>query len=83
MPLVSVSYIFRVFIEGTVAFVSEGGSAVGERLFKIARAGVANNIKGVSKRDLRRRLIIYKLKGLLLLINSLISAFNYSIGLSL
>jgi hypothetical protein len=43
---------------------------------------VADNIK-VNKYNLRRQLMIYKLKGPLLLINSLISASNYSVGLFL
>ena len=69
------------FVGGAVTFVGRGSSAVGGRLFKTARAKVANNIKGVNKHsDLNQRLIIYKLKGPLLLINSLISIFNYSIG---
>ena len=52
-------------------------------IFKAAEAGVIDDIKGVNKHDLRQWLIIYKLKGPLLLINSLISLSNYSIGLSL
>ena len=69
------------FIGGAMTFIGKGSSAVGGRLFKTARAKVANNIKGVNKHsDLNQRLIIYKLKGPLLLINSLISIFNYSIG---
>ena len=68
------------FIGGAVTFVG-GSSAVG-RSFETARVGVGN-IKGVNKRDLRRRLITYELKGPLLLIYSLISLFNYSIGLFL
>ena len=54
MPLVSVGYIFRVFIEGAVVFVGEGGLAIGGRLFKIAKARVVNNIKGVNRHNLRR-----------------------------
>jgi len=68
------------FIEGAVTFVSEGGSAVGGS-FKTARVRV-DNVR-VNKRDLRQWLIIYKLKGPLLLINSLISASNHSVVLSL
>jgi len=68
------------FVRGAVTFVGKGGSAVG-RSFKIARVRVGD-VKGVNKRDLRWRLIIYKLKGPLLLIYSLISLSNYSIGLS-
>ena len=56
------------FIRGAVTFIGEGGSAVG-RLFKTARIRVGD-VKGVNKRDLRRRLIIYELKGPLLLIYS-------------
>ena len=62
-------------IGGAVTSIGKGSSAVG-RLFKIARVRV-------NKRDLRRRLIIYKLKGPSLLIYSLISTSNYSIGSSL
>jgi len=62
-----------------VTFVGEGGSAIGG-LFKIA--GVRVDDVGVNKRDLRRRLIIYELKGPSLSINSLISASNHSIGSS-
>ena len=54
VPLVSVCCVFRVFIEGAIAFIGEGGLAVGGRLFKIARARVVNNIKGVSRHNLRR-----------------------------
>jgi len=68
------------FIRGAVTFIDKGGSAVG-RLFKTARVRVGD-VKGVNKRDLRRWLIIYKLKGPLLLIYSLISLSDYSIGLS-
>ena len=70
-----------IFIRGAVIFIGEGGSAIG-RLFKTAKAKVVDNIKGVNKRDLRQQLIIYKLKSPLLLIYSLISASDYSIGLS-
>jgi hypothetical protein len=71
------------FVEGAVTFIGKGSSAVGGGSFKTAGVGVVDNVKGVNKRDLRQRLIIYKLKGPLLLINSLISISNYSIGLSL
>ena len=43
---------------------------------------MANNIKEVSEYNLKRQLIIYKLKGPLLLINSLISISDYSVKLS-
>jgi len=69
------------FIGGAVTSIGEESSAVG-RLFKTAGVRVSN-VKGVNKRDLRRRLIIYKLKGPLLLIYSLIFLSNYSVGLSL
>ena len=65
-----------------MAFVGKGGSTVRGRLFKAAEAGVIDDIKGVNKHDLRQWLIIYKLKGPLLLINSLISVSDYSVGLS-
>ena len=68
------------FVRGAVTFVGKGGSAIG-RLFKTARVRVGD-VKGVNKRDLRRWLITYKLKGPLLLIYSLISLSNYSVGLS-
>jgi len=71
------------FIEGAMTFVGEGGSAVGGGSFEAARVRVVDDVKGVNKRDLRRRLITYELKGPLLLINSLISASNYSVGSSL
>ena len=72
------------FVEGAVTFVGEGGSAVGGGSFEAAGigTGVVDDIKGVNKRDLRQRLITYKLKGPLLLRYSLISASNHSIGLS-
>jgi len=65
------------FVRGAVTFIGKGGSAVG-RSFKTARVRVGD-IKGVNERDLKRRLIIYKLKGPLLLIYSLISLSNHSI----
>ena len=69
------------FIEGAVIFIGKGGLAVG-RSFKTAGVRVGA-VKGVNKRDLRRRLIIYELKGPLLLINSLISLSDYSVRSSL
>jgi predicted mannosyl-3-phosphoglycerate phosphatase (HAD superfamily) len=84
VALAFISYIFRVFIEGAVAFISEGGAvifidkgslAVEGRLFKTAEAGV-------NRHDLRQRLITYKLKGPSAVINSLISTSDYSIGSS-
>ena len=54
MLLVSVGYIFRVFIEGAMVFISKGGLAVKGRLFKIAKAEVINNIKGVSRYNSRQ-----------------------------
>ena len=73
--MASVSCVFK-------AFIGEGGLAI-VKLFKVAKAKVADNIKGVDGRDLKQQLIIYKLKGPSVLINSLISIFNYSVGLSL
>ena len=69
-----------MFIGGAMTFIDKGGSAV-RRLFKIARVRVYN-VKGVNKRNLRRRLITYELKGPLLLTYSLISLSNHFIGLS-
>ena len=78
------------FIEGAATSVGEAITSVSKRslfigggLFKTARVKVVDNIKEVNKYNLRRWLIIYKLKRPLLLIYSLISASNYSIGLSL
>jgi len=68
------------FVEGAVTFVGKGGSAVG-RSFKTARVKVGN-VKGVNKRDLKQRLITYKLKGPSLLMYSLISSSNHSVGSS-
>ena len=69
------------FIGRAVTFIGKGGSAVG-MLFKTAGVRVGD-VKGVNKRDLRQRLIICELKGPLLLINSLISISDHSIGSSL
>jgi len=69
------------FAGGAVTFIGKGSLAVG-RLFKIAKARVVDDTR-VNGRNLRRRLITYKLKGPLLLIYSLISISNYFIGLSL
>jgi hypothetical protein len=69
------------FVGGAVVFIGEGGLAVG-RLFETAGVRVGD-VKGVNERDLRRWLIVYKLKGPLVLMNSLISISNHSIGLSL
>ena len=84
VALASVGCVFKTFIGGAVTFIGEGGSAI-RRSFKAAKigTGVVDNIKGVNKRDLRRWLIMYELKGPLLLMYSLISTSNYSIGLSL
>ena len=74
VALASVGYIFK-------ASISEGGLAV-VKSFKAAEARVADNIKGVNGRDLRRRLITYELKGPSVLMNSLISLSDYSVRLS-
>ena len=70
-----------ISIEGAVISIGKGSLAIG-KLFKIARVKVSD-IKGVNKCNLKQWLIIYKLKGPLLLIYSLISLFNYFIGLFL
>ena len=76
VTLASLSCIFK-------AFVGEGGSVIKRRLFKLARAKIVNNIKEVNRRNSRQWLIKYELKSSLLLINGLISIFNYSVELSL
>jgi hypothetical protein len=85
VALASVSCIFKVFIEGAIVFIGKGGAvifinkgslAVGGKSFKTAKAGVNGH-------NLRRRLIIYKLKGPSVSINSLISISNHSVWLSL
>ena len=84
------------FVEGAITFVGgavtsvgeavtsvgKGSLAVGGGLFETAGVGVVDNVKGVNKRNLRRWLIIYKLKRSSLLIYSLISISDYSVGLS-
>ena len=69
------------FVEGAVTFIGKEGSAIGGS-FKIAGVRVSA-VKGVNKYNLRWRLITYKLKRPLLLIYSLISASDHSVGLSL
>ena len=70
-----------IFIGEAVTFVGNRGLVIG-RLFKAARVRVGA-VKGVNKCNLRWRLITYELKCSLLLIYSLISISDYSIGLSL
>jgi len=70
------------FIEGAVTFIGKRSLAVGGGLFKTAGVRVVDDVKRVNKRNLRRWLIIYELKGPLLLINSLISISNHSVGSS-
>src|ERR1700722_4234194 len=70
-------------IGGAVTSIGKGSLAVGGGLFKTAGVGVVDDVKGVNKRDLRWWLITYKLKRPLLLMYSLISASDHSIGLSL
>ena len=65
------------FVGGAVTFVGKGSSAVG-RPFDTAEAGIAGDIK-IDRCNLRRRLMIYELKGPLLLMNSLISASDHSV----
>jgi hypothetical protein len=60
---------------GAVIFIDKGSLAIEGRSFKTAKAGVNGH-------NLRRRLMTYKLKGPSVLINSLISASDYSVGLS-
>ena len=63
--------------DGAVTFVGKGSSAVG-RSFETAEAGVADDIR-INRRNLRRRLMIYKLKGPLVSMNSLISVSDHSV----
>ena len=105
MTLAFISYIYKVFIEGTMTFIKGAvifikgavtfiggviifigkGSLAVERSFKTAGVGtkVVDDIEGVDERDSRWWLIIYKLKGPLLLMNNLISISNHSVKLSL
>ena len=68
-------------VGGAVTSVGEESSAIG-RLFETAGVRVGE-VKGVNERNLRRRLMIYELKGPLLSMYSLISLSNYSVGSSL
>ena len=67
-------------VDGACADEAYIGRACADRacVDKAACQGT-DNIKGVNKHDLRRQFIAYKLKGPLLLINSLISLSNYSV----
>ena len=64
------------FINKAMTFIGKGSSAIG-RLFKIAETGVVNDIKEANKCDLRQQLMIYKLKGPLLLIVCITSSDIY------
>jgi hypothetical protein len=70
------------FIGRAIIFINKRSLVIEKRLFKIAKARVADNIK-INKYNLRWWLMIYKLKGPLVLINSLISISNYSVWLFL
>jgi len=70
-----------MFVGRAVTFVGKGSLAVG-RLFEIAEAGVVDDIR-INGRNLRWWLMIYELKGPLVLMNSLISVSDYSVRLSL
>jgi hypothetical protein len=48
VALASVSYIFKVFIEGFLIFIGKGSLSIGKS-FKVAKARVADNIKGVNR----------------------------------
>ena len=65
------------FVGRAVIFIGKGSLAI-ERLFKTAKARVADDIR-INGRNLRQQLITYKLKGPSVLINSLISASNHSV----
>ena len=71
-----------MFVKRAVMFIGKGSLAI-VKLFKAAKAGAVDNIKRINGYNLRQWLIIYKLKGPLLLIYSLIFIFNHFIELSL
>ena len=71
-----------ISIEEAIMSINKGSLSIRRGLFKTARVKVVDNIKGVNKRNLRRWLITYELKGPSLSINSLISISNYSVGSS-
>jgi hypothetical protein len=77
--LASVSYIFRVFIKGATVFIGKGGAIINKESLTIERKSFKTAKAGVNRHNLKWRLMTYKLKGLLILINSLISVSNYSI----
>ena len=52
MTLVSISYIFKAFIEVAIIFIGRGSLAI-EKSFKVNKAKVVDNIKGVNKCDLK------------------------------
>ena len=75
----------KAYVDGACIYrVYTDRAYAGGRSFKTARARarVVDNVKGVNKRDLRRQLMAYELKGPSLSIYSLISASNYSVQLS-
>jgi hypothetical protein len=80
VALVSVGYIYKAFIKRAIVFINKRSLFI-KGLSKVTKAGVADDIKGVNRCNLRQRSIIYKLKGLLLLINSLISVSDYFVQL--
>ena len=41
------------FVEGAVTFIGKGSSSI-ERLFKAAKAGAADDVKGVNGRNLKQ-----------------------------
>jgi hypothetical protein len=53
VALVSVGCVYKAFIEGAVAFIDKGSLFIGG-LSKAAKAGVADDIKGINGRDLRQ-----------------------------
>ena len=61
MALASISYIFRVFIEGFLIFINKGSLSI-SRSFKAAKTRLVDNIKGVDVTDLVNR-IVQVLKG--------------------
>ena len=50
MTLVSISYIFKAFIEAAIIFIGKGSLAI-KKSFKVDKAEVVDNIKGVNRCD--------------------------------
>ena len=53
VTLASVNCIFKTFIGGAITFIGKKSSAIKRRPFKITKARVADNIKGVNRHNLK------------------------------